>query len=129
MSPASAARSSRKPASITTNTNSVMAPTAAWTDTAPLTQSRKESGGATTISVVVPVYRSEGTLRELHRRLVGVLAPQGASFEIIFVEDCGGDESWQVIEDLGRRDTRVRGICLSRNFGQHNALLCGIRAA
>lgn len=84
---------------------------------------------APTISVVVPVYRSEGTLRELHRRLVGVLAPQGASFEIIFVEDCGGDESWQVIEDLGRRDTRVRGICLSRNFGQHNALLCGIRAA
>jgi len=65
---------------------------------------------APTISVVVPVYRSEGTLRELHRRLVGVLAPQGASFEIIFVEDCGGDESWQVIEDLGRRDTRVRGF-------------------
>jgi len=45
------------------------------------------------------------------------------------VEDCGGDGSWQVIEELARTDVRVRGIQLSRNYGQHNALLCGIRAA
>jgi undecaprenyl-phosphate 4-deoxy-4-formamido-L-arabinose transferase len=84
---------------------------------------------AGTVSVVVPVYRSQATLAELHRRLVGVLAPLGAPFEIIFVEDCGGDASWQVIEGLARSDSRVRGIRLSRNYGQHNALLCGIRAA
>ena len=82
-----------------------------------------------TISVVVPVYRSAETLTELHRRLVAVLTPCGASFEIIFVEDCGGDDSWEVIESLARRDARVRGLRLSRNYGQHNALLCGIRAA
>ena len=57
---------------------------------------------AMTISVVVPVYRSEPTLRELHRRIVGALAPRGAAFEIILVEDCGGDGSWRVIEELAR---------------------------
>lgn len=82
-----------------------------------------------TISVVVPVYRSEGTLRELYGRLVDVLEPRCAAFEIILVEDCGGDNSWQVIEDLARADPRIRAIGLSRNYGQHNALLCGIRAA
>jgi undecaprenyl-phosphate 4-deoxy-4-formamido-L-arabinose transferase len=84
---------------------------------------------AATISVVVPVYRSAATLRELHRRIAGTLAPRGAAFEIILVDDCGGDGSWRVIEELARADARVRGIRLSRNYGQHNALLCGIRAA
>ena len=81
------------------------------------------------LSVVVPVYRSQQTLRELHRRIVGVLEPLEPAFEIILVEDCGGDDSWQVIESLADLDVRVRGIKLARNYGQHNALLCGIRAA
>ncbi len=81
------------------------------------------------ISVVVPVYRSAQSLRELHRRLVDVLVPLTAAFEIIFVDDCGGDGSWEVIQEIARQDARVTGIALSRNFGQHNALLCGIRAA
>jgi glycosyltransferase involved in cell wall biosynthesis len=81
------------------------------------------------ISVVVPVYRAQATLRQLHRRLVDVLAQRGAAFEVLFVEDCGGDGSWEVIEELAREDARVRGLRLSRNYGQHNALLCGIRAA
>jgi len=81
-----------------------------------------------TVSVVVPVYRSRETLRELHRRLVAVLAGQDA-FEIIFVDDGSGDDSWMLIETLAHADPRVRGLRLSRNYGQHNALLCGIRAA
>ena len=87
------------------------------------------SGKSVTVSVVAPVYRSQATLRELHRRLVAALAPRDTAFEIVFVEDCGGDESWQIISELAVQDARVRGIRLSRNFGQHNALLCGIRAA
>jgi len=83
----------------------------------------------TQISVVVPVYRSERTLRELHRRLSAVLEGISADFEIILVEDCGGDGSWDVIRELAGRDAHVKGIQLVRNFGQHNALLCGIRAA
>lgn len=77
------------------------------------------------ISVVVPVYRAEKTLEELHRRLVTVLSTMGCSYELIFVEDCGGDGSWSVIEQLGRQDTNLRGMKLSRNFGQHAATICG----
>ena len=84
---------------------------------------------AATLSAVVPVYRSAATLPRLYQRLAGVLAQRGPAFEIILVEDCGGDDSWRVIEELSRLDPRVKGIRLSRNYGQHNALLCGIRAA
>lgn len=81
------------------------------------------------ISIVVPVYRSQDTLRELHHRIAAAVEPLDPDFELILVEDCGGDRSWELIEELASADPRVRGIQLSRNFGQHNALLCGIRAA
>lgn len=81
------------------------------------------------ISVVVPVYRSKETLRELHRRIISTLESLNQDFELILVEDYGSDNTWSIIEDLARSDPRVKGIQLSRNFGQHNALLCGIRAA
>lgn len=80
------------------------------------------------ISFVVPVYRSAESLPELHRRLASLnLLSEGIEF--IFVEDCGGDQSWEIIQQLAAQDPRVRGFRMSRNYGQHNALLCGIRAA
>jgi undecaprenyl-phosphate 4-deoxy-4-formamido-L-arabinose transferase len=79
------------------------------------------------VSVVIPVYRSQDSLCELHHRLAAVLEAQKLSFEILFVEDCGGDNSWEVIQELAEKDERVRGLSMSRNYGQHNALLCGIR--
>ena len=81
------------------------------------------------LSVVIPCYRSRATLPELHARLIAALEPLGGPLEIVLVEDCGGDDTWEVIQDLARRDPQVRGIKLARNYGQHNALLCGIRAA
>lgn len=81
------------------------------------------------ISVVIPVYKAEGCLHELYRRLRESLEKISNDFEIIMVEDCGGDRSWEIIMELAQLDKRVKGIQLSRNFGQHNALLCGIRAA
>ena len=81
------------------------------------------------LSVVVPVYRSAGCLKELHSRLVSVMDELSFRFEIIFVEDCGGDNSWDVISELALIDTRVHGLRMSRNYGQHNALLAGIRHA
>jgi undecaprenyl-phosphate 4-deoxy-4-formamido-L-arabinose transferase len=81
------------------------------------------------LSVVIPVYRAAASLVELHQRVAGVLAEYPGGFEIVFVEDFGGDESWDVIQGLARADPRVRGMKLSRNYGQHNALLAGIRAA
>jgi undecaprenyl-phosphate 4-deoxy-4-formamido-L-arabinose transferase len=50
-------------------------------------------------------------------------------FELVLVEDCSRDRSWDIVRRLAAEDERVRGIRLSRNYGQHNALLCGIRAA
>jgi undecaprenyl-phosphate 4-deoxy-4-formamido-L-arabinose transferase len=86
-------------------------------------------GAGPKISCVIPVYRAALTLPELHDRLTATLSREGVSFEIIFVEDCGGDNSWEVIETLADADPRVRGFRMRRNFGQHNALLCGIREA
>jgi len=81
------------------------------------------------VTVLIPVYRGEATLRELHRQLSTALPSLADAHEIIFVEDCGGDGSWRVIAEIAARDPNVRGILMSRNFGQHNALLAGIRAA
>lgn len=80
-------------------------------------------------SVVVPVYRSARTLRELHQRTVAALDDLEGGFELILVEDCGGDDSWSVMQELRRGDGRVRIVRLARNFGQHNALLCGFTLA
>ena len=81
------------------------------------------------ISVVVPVYNSESILPDLVKRLESVLVSMGSRFELVLVNDASRDQSWGVIQDLSRRYDWVRGINLMRNYGQHNALLCGIRAA
>lgn len=81
------------------------------------------------ISVVVPVYNSAGALDELTQRLNTVLSTLCEMFEIIFVNDGSRDASWQVIQSLSKKYTQVSGISMLRNFGQHNALLAGIRRA
>jgi undecaprenyl-phosphate 4-deoxy-4-formamido-L-arabinose transferase len=75
------------------------------------------------------VYRSEAILPELVRRLEPVLAANADRFELVLVNDCSPDRSWDVICDLARENSWIRDINLMRNYGQHNALLCGIRAA
>jgi glycosyltransferase involved in cell wall biosynthesis len=81
------------------------------------------------ISVVVPVYRGMRTLEELHRRIDAVVCGTGTPFEIVLVDDASPDDSWQVICALASRHGNVRGIQLLRNFGQHAALLAGVRSA
>lgn len=81
------------------------------------------------VSVIIPVFRAESTLKDIYDQLVITLSACTDQFEIVFVEDCGGDSSWKVIQDLARKDSRVIGLKLFRNFGQHNALLCGLRRA
>jgi polyisoprenyl-phosphate glycosyltransferase len=78
------------------------------------------------LSVVIPVYRAEGCLDELYRRLVDALETITKDFEVILVEDCGGDRSWEIIEQLSMRDSRVKGIQFSRNFGQHYGITAGL---
>ena len=78
------------------------------------------------ISVVIPVYKAEACLEELYRRLKSALEPLTRDFEIVLVEDCGGDHSWEIIADLARRDARVKGLQFSRNFGQHSGITAGL---
>jgi glycosyltransferase involved in cell wall biosynthesis len=81
------------------------------------------------LSVVVPVYNSAGTLGLLVERVETVLAERGGEYELVLVNDGSGDGSWERIAELAAGDEHVRGVDLMRNYGQHNALLAGIRAA
>lgn len=81
------------------------------------------------VSIVIPVFNAEGNLPELYRQLMPAMEALVERFEVIMVEDSSGDRSWEIVRGLAAQDERVRGVRLSRNYGQHNALLCGIRAA
>jgi glycosyltransferase involved in cell wall biosynthesis len=81
------------------------------------------------VSVIVPVYNSEGSLPLLVERLSQTLEPGRELGELILVNDESRDGSWGVIQELAARHSWIRGFNLMRNYGQHNALLCGIRLA
>jgi len=82
------------------------------------------------ISVVIPVYGSAEILPALHRRLMGVLTETGKSFEVVYVDDGSTDGSWGVLCQLQRAHAEhVVAVQLMRNYGQHNALMCGFRHA
>ncbi|GBE17356.1 undecaprenyl-phosphate 4-deoxy-4-formamido-L-arabinose transferase [bacterium BMS3Abin15] len=76
-------------------------------------------------SVVIPVYNSETTLEKLFERLLTALKTVPEDFEVIFVDDGSSDGSWQKLKDLRTKDNKIKIIQLMRNFGQHNALICG----
>jgi glycosyltransferase involved in cell wall biosynthesis len=81
------------------------------------------------VSVIVPVYNSELSLEVLVTRLYPVLSSLTSDFELILVNDGSLDGSWEVVSRLVTANPWIRGINLMRNYGQHSALLCGIRAA
>lgn len=84
---------------------------------------------AHSLSVVIPVYNSAHILTELVQRLHPVLAQTAYKFELLLVNDGSRDASWDIICELSRENPWIRGINMMRNYGQHNALLCGIREA
>ena len=81
------------------------------------------------ISVVVPVYGSPESLEELATRLINSLSSIVSSFEVILVNDGSPDDSWELIKSLSEKDERFIGIRLSRNFGQHPAIMAGLHHA
>lgn len=83
----------------------------------------------TSLSVIVPVYNGALSLHELTLQLSQVLPTLASEYELIFVEDDGKDNSWEVIRQLASEYSWVRGFKHMRNYGQHNAILCGIRNA
>jgi undecaprenyl-phosphate 4-deoxy-4-formamido-L-arabinose transferase len=81
------------------------------------------------VSIVVPVHNSAITLPELVRRLDAVLPAIANAFEVILIDDGSRDASAAVARELIAGRPHVRMLRLLRNYGQHNALLCGIRHA
>lgn len=81
------------------------------------------------ISVVIPVYNSQDSIAKVVEELATTLPELAEQYEVILVEDSSPDDSWQVVEQVAQQYDWVRAFRLMRNYGQHNALLCGIRAA
>jgi glycosyltransferase involved in cell wall biosynthesis len=81
------------------------------------------------VSIVVPVYNSQASLPILFERIAEVFSAQNRLFELVLVDDQSKDGSWDVVCGLAKGFSNVRGFRMLRNYGQHNALLCGIRAA
>ncbi|TMV50797.1 glycosyltransferase family 2 protein [Paenibacillus mesophilus] len=81
------------------------------------------------ISIVVPVYNGAESLFELHQRIKIVLESLSLSYEIILINDNSKDNSLSVMKSLNQQDPRVKIISLMKNFGQHNAIMCGFNHA
>jgi dolichol-phosphate mannosyltransferase len=81
------------------------------------------------ITVVSPVYKAGKIVDELVKRVSSEISALTDEYEIILVEDCGGDDSWEKIENNCRQNGNIKGIKLSRNFGQHYAISAGLREA
>ena len=79
------------------------------------------------LSIVIPVYYNQDNLGPLYQDIKEkVLDLAGFECEVVMVDDGSGDKSWNVMQQLAERDSRVKIIKLSRNFGSHAAILCGL---
>lgn len=76
-------------------------------------------------SIVIPIFYEEDNIQELYHRLTKVMTALG-SYEIIMVDDGSKDRSWPLIKELHEKDSRVKGISLSKNFGHHIAITAGL---
>jgi len=94
-----------------------------------LNRDPRSTGLLPSVSVVIPVFNGSATLPELVRRTKAALESIADETEILLVNDDSRDGSWDEIRRLAATGAGVRGFNLMRNYGQHSALLCGIRAA
>ena len=78
------------------------------------------------LSIVSPVYKAEKIIPLLVERIEKSVGKITADYEIILVEDGGPDNSWRVIEALSQNNPKIKGVKLSRNFGQHPAIMAGL---
>ncbi|EHQ35440.1 glycosyltransferase family 2 protein [Methanoplanus limicola] len=84
-----------------------------------------ESGDLIEYSIVIPVYNSSQTLNELIEEIKLVFKKLNSAYEIIMVDDCSNDNCWERMKELHKKDNNIKIIHLIKNFGQHNATLCG----
>jgi len=81
------------------------------------------------ISVIIPLYNEEESLKELYSWIEKVMKANNFSFEVIFVNDGSTDHSWEIIDSLAHQSEHVKGICFRRNYGKSPALYCGFEQA
>ena len=81
------------------------------------------------LSVIIPLFNEEESLRELHQRIVDAVQANGLTYEIIFINDGSTDNSWEVIKEIAQSDDNVHGICFRRNYGKSPALFKGFEKA
>ena len=81
------------------------------------------------VTVVVPLYNEEESLRELHDWIKRVMDENGLTYEVIFVNDGSTDNSWQVLQDMQKEYPEVHAIRFRRNYGKSPALYCGFERA
>lgn len=84
------------------------------------------TGQVKLVSAVSPIYKAENTLETLCKEIISVFESMDLDIEVILVDDGSPDNSWEKIEELSGKDKRIRGIKLSKNFGQHYAITAGI---
>ena len=84
---------------------------------------------ATTLSIITPAYNEALNLPVLHARLTEALTSLGTQWEWIVVDDHSPDETWEVLQDLAARESRVKAVRLARNSGSHAALFCALQYA
>ena len=77
------------------------------------------------ISIVIPLYNEDESLRELHAWIHKVCEAHSLTYEVIFIDDGSTDSSWKVIEDLSQNNNNIKGIQFRRNYGKSAALYCG----
>ncbi len=79
------------------------------------------------ISVVTPAYKCSECIEELYRRLKATFDKMSIDdYEIIYVNDASPENDWEIISEIAKKDSKVKGINLSRNFGQHRAITAGL---
>ena len=78
------------------------------------------------ISIVIPVYYNEDTLMDLYRDMESKILDKLGDYELVFVDDGSGDRSWEIMNEIRELNSNVRLVKLSRNFGEHAALLAGL---
>ncbi len=91
--------------------------------------SRSSTSTTPEISIIVAVYKDEGNIEELYRRIVQEQEKAGILFELILVDDGSPDQSWETIQKLAQQDSRIKGVRHSNNFGSQAAFLSGMKIA
>jgi len=83
------------------------------------------------LSIVVPVYNSAAILPKLVDQIESEMQKESLAgrFELVLVNDCSPDNSWEVVRSLAASHPFIKGIALRRNFGQHNAVMAGLNYA